>query len=126
MQIKNPDVDSTQGLVELPQNPIQARDRIVKGCRPGDNTLHVTGRGGLAEDPRAVIRGTTLWRDNNDYGTQQSPTGRERSPEERPQVVEATGWIKHPDGTVELVAQIPSMTENGLKPVSCEDLSSAD
>lgn len=129
VEINNPEVDSTQGLVELPQNPIKPRDRIVRGCRPGNNTLHVTGRGGLAEDPGAVIRGTTLWRDNNDYRTQQSPTASrpvaQASPPTPPPLVEATGWIKHPDGTIELVAQMPGAI-GGFKPVSCQDLSSAD
>jgi len=134
--VNNPDSNPTAGLVSLPKNPIDPNQQIVTGCSAtaANGSFIVTGRGGLAEDPTSIIRGTTLWRDLANYTEETSPSpgrsrreGKEEFPavtersrsEERP-IVQATGWVRHPDGTVELVAFIGGASSS--KGIDCSQL----
>jgi len=108
VQINNPDVDSTQGLVELSQEPVEPSDRIVTGCGvdPGSQFI-ITGRGGLPPNPSQQLTGDRPWTDLRDLsafrGEVANNSASESETRDRP-LVEANGWIIHPDGTVELVA----------------------
>ncbi|MGK7900201.1 MAG: filamentous hemagglutinin N-terminal domain-containing protein [Hormoscilla sp.] len=110
--ISNPEVDTSSAIVELKSEVQDPSQQIITSCAAGENTLVVTGRGGLAENPTDTIRGSTLWRDREDYTDVPPTSQRQHSPEEiirttgHP-LVEATGWIRHPDGTIELVAELP-------------------
>ncbi|MGK7903330.1 MAG: filamentous hemagglutinin N-terminal domain-containing protein [Hormoscilla sp.] len=126
--INNPDVDSSSSLVKLPEKVTDPSDRIIAGCRVGEeNALTITGRGGLAEDPTGTILGSTVWRDEEDYsGLRTGSSYRQNQPlmrESQQPLTEATGWVKHPDGTVELVAVLPHVREQRLKPVDCNNFS---
>lgn len=110
--INNPAVDGSSLLVELPKKVHRNTQEIATGCAAGEgNSFTITGRGGLAEDPTATIRGQTLWQDTEDYtGVTPSSGQGQNQPtlrESQQPIVEATGWVKHPDGTVELVAELP-------------------
>ncbi|MGB5900544.1 MAG: S-layer family protein [Geitlerinemataceae cyanobacterium] len=112
VEIQNPDTDTSSGLVELTQNPIDSTDRIVRGCAAGrGNTFTITGRGGLSDDPTAPLRDTTSWSDTRDWrqiGEQVATVDLPRLPlTDDSRLVEATAWVRHADGTVELVAQVP-------------------
>lgn len=57
VQINISDVDLTEGLTKLPSTLRDPSDRIVAGC-PSNREANfiITGRGGLPEDPRQVLR----------------------------------------------------------------------
>jgi len=108
VEINNPEVDSTQGLVELKSAVQDPSSEITTGCTTGENSFTVTGRGGLADNPTDTIRGSTLWRELADYTTGQPTSERLQRTEEirsKPAtrlIVEATGWVIHPDGTARI------------------------
>jgi len=125
VEINNPEVDSTQGLVEFSSSVQDPSQQITTGCATGSNSFTVTGRGGLADNPTDTIRGSTLWRDRADYTTDRPTSSRRQKTEEistKPAtgpIVEATGWVIYPDGTIELVAELPRES----KTVNCSLLS---
>ncbi|MGK7904048.1 MAG: filamentous hemagglutinin N-terminal domain-containing protein, partial [Hormoscilla sp.] len=138
VEIRTPEVESKSALVDLPDNVTDPSQQIVKGCA-GDlgNTFTITGRGGLPEDPVSGLRGRALWWDNRDLssiGNQASlaarssevvterirsarsasrsvPLGQPQNGDRRV-LVEATGWVIHPDGQVELVASLPKVANS--------------
>jgi len=122
VEIRTPEVDSKSALVDLPENVTDPSQQIVKGCASDvGNTFTITGRGGLPEDPVSGLRGRALWWDNRDLssiGNQASlvaqseevPLGQPQNGDRRV-LVEATGWVIHPDGQVELVASLPKVAK---------------
>lgn len=112
VEIQTPDTDTSSGLVELTQDPIDSADQIVRGCAAQQgNSFTITGRGGLSDDPTAPLRDMTSWSDTRDWrqiGEQVASTELQTSPiKDDAPLVEATGWVRHADGTVELVARVP-------------------
>lgn len=120
VEIRTPGVDSKSALVDLPDNVTDPSQQIVKGCA-GDlgNTFTITGRGGLPEDPVSGLRGRAVWWDNRDLSSignqaplvaqsEEVPLGQPQNGDRRV-LVEATGWVIHPDGQVELVASLPKV-----------------
>ena len=118
VSITNPSADPSEALVELSTSPRDPDREITKGCASNaENRFIISGRGGLSDDPINAFRGNLVWRDLSDYTTQtlsrqQSGRGDRPTSQEltvsRPRVVEATGWVKHPDKTIELVANLPN------------------
>ena len=127
VNITTPEVDPSSAVVELPEGVIDPDRQIVSGCHAGEsNTFTITGRGGLPAEPMQTILGQTVWQDWQDYtresrgniqqGDTAAPRYRERSSHQNPmvkplkqtRVIEATGWVKHPNGAIELVAQRPN------------------
>jgi filamentous hemagglutinin family protein len=115
--INTPDIDPTSGLVELPDNFVDASNQIDSSCHPGQQQSEfvVTGRGGLPPNPIEAIADEATWIDLR-------PTARE--PQDRGQLgdrplvvstgrspsVEAQGWTVKANGQVELVAESPENT----------------
>jgi len=113
--INRPDVNLSTGLVELPTEVVDITRLIATGCGvAAGSSFVVTGRGGLPLSPTEVLRGSTVWQDLRplsvseveDTHSQKSPIVSSHSPIPNPQspIVKAQGWVKHTDGTVELVA----------------------
>ena len=138
VNITTPEVDASAAVVELSDSVIDPNQQIVSGCDAAEpNTFIITGRGGLPADPTQTILGTTVWQDWQDYtraspgNVQQGDRSRIENPigQQKPSapqgVVEATGWIKHPNGTVELVAQRPEpgSPQNWQPTVDCAEKS---
>ena len=114
--------DLSPTRIELSSNLLGKEHQIIVGCRPLEEqgSFIVTGRGGLPESPLGVISPLVGWYDLNDYT---GYTGKDfEAPEELEQmdsktleeliesatsppdlITEATGWVRHPDGRVELV-----------------------
>ena len=120
---RTPDVDPSQGLVELPIAPLIAADRIVSTC-PTDgggtaaslqDEFTVTGRGGLPVNPLTPFNGDTVlagWAtlDDQPNNTPISPPNPTMpTPAERA-IVEATGWSRDAAGNVVLIAAAPAIT----------------
>ncbi|MDL5052463.1 filamentous hemagglutinin N-terminal domain-containing protein [Oscillatoria laete-virens NRMC-F 0139] len=104
VQINTPDVTTPSGLINLPDNLTDVSNQIVRGCGEfGGSRFAVVGRGGLPEDPNQTLLGSTIWRDLR--FPQLAPAWTvQPSPSETPPLVEATGWVKQPNGRLELIA----------------------
>ncbi len=116
--ISNPEVDPSAGLLELPSAVQDPSQQVFVGCAADrGNSLTVTGRGGLPEDPTATVRGQTVWRDLQDFSQLaegnknfSQPNPQSVVPKPQPQLVEATGWTLDARGNVVLVASVPDGT----------------
>ena len=120
VEITNPDVDSAAAAVELEPNPLDPSDRIVTGCASAlENSLIVTGRGGLPANPSWQLRGDRSWPDLRDLSAfrgQNTTSTPQKNAIAR--LVEANGWIVHLDGKIELVAMVGNPQKQQL-PFNC-------
>lgn len=109
--INRPDVDPTQGLTELPTEPIPQRP--LASCQPEGVTAGrfvVTGSGGLPPQPDESLSSLDSL-DDLPLPTQWRETSKDRAanlPQAEPSIAEAQGWIVNPKGQVELVASQPA------------------
>ena len=109
VQINNPDVDSTQGVVELSQAPVDPSDLIVTGCGADalENSFAFTGRGGLPPNPSRQLISDRPWTDLRDLSALRGQnTASTPEANTTGKLVEANGWMVHPDGKIELVARV--------------------
>lgn len=125
VELNTPEIDSTAGLVELSSQALDVFHPISQDpCRhPRNSSFIVIGRGGLSDDPRQFLQAQSLWtdwRDVQSFRSQTSTLAREPSSSSVfPPLIEAQGWVKHPDGTVELVAQVLRPPEIGFPMSRC-------
>lgn len=106
VQINTPDLRTTNGLVQLPENFADITNQIAAGCPANQGSRFViTGSGGLPEDPNETLRSRTVWRDLRPLG-ELSASSSSQSPIPNPQspIVEATSWKTNSSGQVELVS----------------------
>ncbi|MEH1981213.1 MAG: filamentous hemagglutinin N-terminal domain-containing protein [Nostoc sp.] len=127
VQVNTPDVDPSNGLVELPVNFVDRSGLIAQGCPANKgNSFTITGRGGLPPLPTQALRtnqtATVNWvtlnpqEQRNISIGENSHLGRSKSPKlEVPQIsptiVEATSWVINNSGAVELIASAPVATQ---------------
>lgn len=119
VEINNPDVDPTQGLVTLPAEVVDASNSFATSCSAGgENKFIITGRGGLPPNPYEPLDSNEVWRDvqlprelaSQNSRSQNRPSSEESTqPTDSPpkQLVEATGWITNEKDQVVLVANAP-------------------
>ncbi|MFN6515767.1 MAG: filamentous hemagglutinin N-terminal domain-containing protein [Nostoc sp. CreGUA01] len=133
VEINTPDVNPSNGLVNLPTNLVDASRLIVQTCRNGgearaneQSEFIVTGRGGLPPNPIEPLSSDVIWQDlqlHTLLNEQLSDSQEEvKLVSEIPSAIaEAQGWVTNPDGTITLVAQVPTATphNSSLTPVSC-------
>jgi len=106
-------IDPAQGLAELPTTLTDSTNQIAQTCsyQARNNSFVVVGRGGLPPTPGEVLNSTPGWIDwrvsarrgvppEHLEAGEISSTVKSQTP-----LVEATGWITQPDGTVQLVAE---------------------
>jgi filamentous hemagglutinin family protein len=118
VEINTPDVDPSQGLVELPENVVDRSQQISAACEQfRGNELVITGRGGLPEAANQPLRGQSVWQDlrlteewstvdrqQAEDSTQQSyPTSSPLLPTSDSVIREAQGWTIDENGQVRLV-----------------------
>ena len=115
--ISNPQVNPTQGLIELPSNLVDRSTQIARGCTPRDQEsgrFVVTGRGGLPLSPDQALRDRTVltpdWITLDTTASETMPQSSEKTlPDSAPvsanAIVEANGWTVDVQGKVTLVAQ---------------------
>jgi filamentous hemagglutinin family protein len=132
-----PNVDPTQGAVQLPTDVVDASRLIDRRCTGGGETQErssftVTGRGGLPPSPNQPLVGESLitnWvtldseQENRDRAhTDTNPTS--TTPK---RLVEAQSWVIGRDGQVILTAQANTVTPQtpGLTMVSCQEVGAA-
>ena len=134
VEINRLGVDPSQGLAQLPENVSDPSDRITTDCAADTgNSLVMTGRGGVPEDPTQPLRGRTIWRDSRDLSLVPSSNS---LPKEKNQprssisnsspLIEAQGWVLNSEGQIELVADVSRINPHSSwsRPTQCHTPSS--
>lgn len=128
--ITTPNLDPTQGLADLPGNPVDASQWVTQSCAPGGSNLAtkqgefiITGRGGLPAAPGDTLNSAATWQDFRPIPAtvahQSSANADQAMPPEA--ITEAQGWVMAPDGQVVLVAATATGTAQIFwKPVPCK------
>ncbi|MBL1179192.1 filamentous hemagglutinin N-terminal domain-containing protein [Pantanalinema sp. GBBB05] len=111
VQINTIDVDPSSGLVQLSDTLADPSQQIATGCSSGQSSRFVaTGRGGVPQNPTQQVTDDRTWNDLRDlsaYRQANHPVA--ATPTSPTTIVEASGWQRHANGTIELLAQ-PSPT----------------
>ncbi len=129
VEIETPDVDPSSGLVQLPENVVDATRLVTSTCRRPSSErgqFTVTGRGGLPPNPYEVIGDEATWMDlRPTLVSQQGRVGEgasrrrgELSIHHSP-IVEATGWSIASDGQIVLTARVTNPIPPALKTPTC-------
>jgi large exoprotein involved in heme utilization and adhesion len=114
VSINTPDVDPSQGLANLPDEPVNVE--VAQGCQTGGKQASIgffnTGRGGLAPNPYEPISSSNIWEDvlppTHRTASSAGTASASASPATPPhKIVEAQGWLINEKGEVVLVAQMP-------------------
>ena len=131
VQINEPEVDPSQGIVELPSTPTDPSTQIATGCATvADNSLVITGRGNLPEAPN-TLKGRPVWDDLRSLEVDDSLSSRQVDllPEaslassehfltaldlSSTPLIEATGVLVHKNGRVELTVATTAPTINRM------------
>ena len=118
VEISQPNVDPTSGLLEPIRNPLDDAGLYFHTCDLyADSEFYVIGRGAIAPGPGDELDADAVLVDlgddsiealNSDSGEFAIGNGEEGSPLPPPPPIEATGWVVRPDGTIELIAATPS------------------
>jgi len=126
VNINRPDIDPARGLANLPTQT--APPEVSPVCQPGASQAPVefvsTGRGGKPSSPSDPLNSNTGWVDSRAIALPaENPSNSAIASQisESQQIVEAKGWVVHPDGQIELVAEMPTLTAytSWFTPVSC-------
>ena len=80
--------------------------QIATGCvETQGSSFVITGHGGVPQNPTQQVRDDRTWADVRDVSAYRQPgTTVAQAPAPRPVLLQATTWQRHPDHTVELVA----------------------
>ncbi|WP_017661322.1 beta strand repeat-containing protein [Baaleninema simplex] len=104
VELREPEVETNSPLVELSSEVVDLSGLVADGCsalRSGSRFV-VTGRGGLSRETpdRVTVGGFSRWEPKPLGETTEAEKSRE---EERSPLQEATGWVTHADGRVQLI-----------------------
>lgn len=136
VEINTPEVNPSNGLVELPSNLVDASQQIDNSCQPGSSqsqsSFVATGRGGLPLSPTQPLQDTSTlaqWVKPRTSSQNSAPVENQpqasavttTSPVTPPAIVEASSWVVDANGKIYLVAQAPQVTPSspGQTSVSC-------
>ncbi|MEA5574569.1 filamentous hemagglutinin N-terminal domain-containing protein [Calothrix sp. UHCC 0171] len=123
-EINTPDVDPTKGIIELPNDVVDATTKLSQLCPRGYDafikplsSFTITGRDALPASPLEALPGTaptplaTLDDGGNGRQEGQGRQGREENiSSPTPQIIEAQGLVKTKDGGIYLVANAANVT----------------
>ena len=108
VEIKSPESDKQIGVIQLQNQTTESTELLTANCvLEQENTLIVTGKGGLSENPSQYLRTQSVWEDlrdfsnDNDINTHLSARSFSQPTE---QIIEAEGWTINSQGNIELVA----------------------
>ena len=101
VEITSPESDEQIGVIQLPSKITNPTELTTANCVvEQENTLIVTGRGGLAENPSQYLRSQSVWEDLRNFGQERALTSAN-------QIIEAKGWVVDRQGNVELISHLP-------------------
>lgn len=120
VEINNPEVDPTSGVVNLPEEVVDVSGLIVRGCQAS---------GGQEQSAFAIAHSNSMPRNSGEaiaHNTTEiasvaiAPQTNNRSRPTPPQIVEAQGWIIDANGKVVLTATPPAIaSRNSPQPPEC-------
>ncbi|QLE55479.1 filamentous hemagglutinin N-terminal domain-containing protein [Nostoc sp. TCL26-01] len=121
VEITSPEVNPSQGLIQLPANVIDASTQIYQKCRSAgaiaqnQNQFIITGRGGIPTNPYETLDTDSVianWVTINDANTvtQNAPNLPKMTNNSAHTIVEAQAWVVDHQGNVILTAQAPQVT----------------
>jgi filamentous hemagglutinin family protein len=130
VDINNPEIDPTKGIIELPNDVVDATTQLSQLCPTGYDAVRkplssftIIGRGALPPSPLEPLSGTAriplVTLDGEEKIERESRQGRQEiksSPNS--QVIEAQGLVKNSQGEIFLVAQAPQTTPSSQTKVS--------
>lgn len=123
VDIRTPDVDPTQGLVELEDQFARApidRDPCRQG---GENSEFVrTGRGGLPPSPTAPFTGDGTWEDTRPLPLEETAENSaipQAETHQSDRIVEAQTWFVNSDGHLQLTSSSPTSGDRFQPQNSC-------
>ncbi|NES82370.1 MAG: S-layer family protein [Moorea sp. SIO2B7] len=130
VDINTPNVDPSQGLVELSENPVDVAKLIEQNfCRLGSGSeFIITGRGGLPASPNETLRADAPWVDlrleENQQPSEVNINRQTTMSKTQRRIIQAQGWITTANGTVLLTSQGVTATSQGiwLHPTDCQIL----
>ncbi|MGG6268888.1 filamentous hemagglutinin N-terminal domain-containing protein [Leptolyngbya sp. AN03gr2] len=104
--IAQPDVQPTQGITELPVDLLDASNQIAQICPRGRDLgrFVVSGRGSAPSNPLKYLPGTSILTPLMTMEDSANRSAVQTMPQP-PQLVEAQGWIRTPNGEIALVAR---------------------
>lgn len=129
-EINSVDIDPTQGLTNLPANPVDPSSLIAQNCTPRsrdsareENKFTITGRGGLPPNPNSTLQSESVvinWVEGDQPVENPTEEPTSATPEsaipttanvpKTPTYTEAQGWVIGEKGEVVLTAQTPTVT----------------
>jgi filamentous hemagglutinin family protein len=114
VEINTPEVDPSQGLVDLPQNPVDPNSLISQNaCRKGGQSkFTVTGRGGLPASPEQIPSSNEIEVSLVEATQQESSAKTNYSLITTRKIVPAQGWQRNEKGEIVLVAYPTANTAN--------------
>ncbi|MGI2906707.1 filamentous hemagglutinin N-terminal domain-containing protein [Tolypothrix sp. VBCCA 56010] len=125
IDIIQPEVQPTEGLIELPNQVVDASNQIAQDCGRGRNAkplgeFIVTGRG-IPPNSLQPLNGTTsiaplATLESDRSNTSQAPI---KAPTPPTAIIEAQGWVKTADGKIALVALAPQATPSAPPTTAC-------
>ena len=119
-----PDVDSLQGTIETPQNPIEEKTTVSQACsansRGSNSSLTITGKGGIPPKAIEPLNEEALIVNGSTENTQAEIPQSEAILTSAGAIVPARGIIKTEDGKVLLVGYaVSDRTRTPLKQINC-------
>ena len=128
VEINTPDIDPSQGLANLPSEPVDTE--VAQGCSArgtqSQSQFFVTGRNGLPPTPREALGINPVeveWVSLNSESENASRSTISMNPNRSTpaRIVEAQGWVRDANGKVILVASAPTVTPHAswLPPTVC-------
>ena len=110
IRVSNPDVDPSQGLVEVKANSLVTANLITRSCGDyRDSQFTVTGSGGLPPNPNDTLPDDATWEDlrlpteaGSSFGVSPSPS----LPVSQSPLIEATGWAVDDRGDIILISHL--------------------
>jgi filamentous hemagglutinin family protein len=127
VQINTLDVNPSQELANLPEEPVDATGLIAQGCSagvgPAASRFVVTGRGGIPDNPNETLNSDTLWTDSrlitSTENQASSPSAAQPTEPASAPLVEANSWKINAKGEVVLTATAPSIEVPWMTATSC-------
>ncbi|GAB4313828.1 MAG: hypothetical protein Kow0091_20770 [Geminocystis sp.] len=115
VEISTPNVNPSQGLVELVKNPVNPADLVeVNACSKGqESEFIITGRGGLPPNPASILNGDLLL---PDFGITNNSLAQQTKVTSVASKTPAQGWRMVGENEMVLTANTPSnnLIEKGI------------
>ncbi len=107
-------IDPNSGLISLPVDLTDTSRQIADRCAAAQTGSFVyTGRGGIPKSPIQTRKSDRTWNDLRDTRTDRSATTAVMTPIAQAPIVEASALRTNADGSIDLIAPMPSSIDSG-------------